>query len=106
MTRRRTAHDPLEPTGAPRWYVVRSMHGTVIESRELPSGADLKRAFVAAMLQWIDAGWNLGEFSSASASFFCDRSPERRMVSIDPTDPHDVPMYGGAHLSGCPTCGE
>jgi hypothetical protein len=28
------------------------------------------------------------------------------MVSIDPTDPHDVPMYGGAHLSGCPTCGE
>jgi hypothetical protein len=106
MTRRRTAHDPLEPTGAPRWYVVRSMHGTVIESRELPSGADLKRAFVAAMLQWIDAGWNLGEFSSASASFFCDRSPERRMVSIDPTDPRDVPMHGGAHLGGCPTCGE
>lgn len=106
MARRRTAHDPLEPTVAPRWYVVRSMHGTVIESRELPCGADLKRAFVAAMLQWIDAGWNLGEFSSASATFFCDRNPERRIVSIDPTDPHDVPMYGGAHLSGCPTCGE
>ncbi len=106
MARRRTAHDPLEPTGAPRWYVVRSMHGTVIESRELPTGADLKRAFVAAMLQWIDAGRNLGEISSASASFFCDRNPERRMVSIDPTDPHDVPMHGGAHLGGCPTCGE
>ena len=22
------------------------------------------------------------------------------MVSIDPTDPYDVPMYGGAHLGG------
>jgi len=104
MARRRNAHDPLERTVAPRWYVVRSMHGTVIESHELPSGADLKRTFVAAMLQWIDAGWQLGEFSSASATFFCDRNPERRMVSIDPTDPYDVPMYGGAHLGGCPNC--
>jgi hypothetical protein len=106
MTRRLHSHDPLEPSAAPRWYVVRSMHGTVIESRELPSGADVKRAFLLAMLQWIDAGWKLGEFSSVSAAFFCDRNPERRMVSIDPTDPHDVPMHGGAHLGGCPHCGD
>lgn len=106
MVRRRNPHDPLEPSAAPHWYVVRSMHGMVIESRELPAGADLKRAFVLAMLQWIDAGWRLGEFSSASATFFCDRNPDRRMVSIDPTDPHDVPMYGGAHLGGCPNCGD
>ncbi len=109
MIRRRQGHDPLEPTVAPRWYVVRTMHGTVVESRELPRGADLKRAFLLAMLEWLDAGWNLGEFSSASAAFFCDRcpggrNPERRMISIDPTDPNDVPMYGGAHLSGCPNC--
>jgi len=92
------------------------MHGTVLESRELPSGADLKREFLVAMLKWLDAGWRVGEFSSATATFFCDRdadrrdlgrsSPERRMVSIDPTDPHDVPMYGGAHLGGCPHCGD
>jgi len=105
MARRRAAHDPLESTAEPRWYVVRSMHGTVIESRELPAGADLRRMFILAMLQWIDAGWGLGEFSSTSAAFFCHRNPERRMVSIDPTDPHDVPMYGGAHLGGCPDCG-
>jgi hypothetical protein len=105
MARRRAAHDPLEPAAEPRWYVVRSMHGTVIESRELPAGADLKRVFILAMLQWIDAGWGLGEFSSTSATFFCHRNPERRMVSIDPTDPHDVPMYGGAHLGSCPDCG-
>ena len=117
MPRKRNAQDPLEPTVEPHWYVVRSMHGTVIESRELPLGTDLKREFLVAMLRWLDAGWRLGEFSSATATFFCDpptgaveagRRPEvhRRMVSIDPTDPHDVPMYGGAHLGSCPRCGD
>ncbi|MGC2461415.1 MAG: hypothetical protein WA446_10670 [Steroidobacteraceae bacterium] len=28
------------------------------------AGSDLKRAFVAAMLEWIDGGWQLGEFGS------------------------------------------
>jgi galactose mutarotase-like enzyme len=42
MVRRHTAFKPLEPTSAPRWYVVRSMHGTVIESRELPAGTDFR----------------------------------------------------------------
>jgi hypothetical protein len=106
MARRRTAHDSLEPALTPRWYVVRSMHGTVIESRELPPGVDLKREFLLAMLRWIEAGWTLGEFSSGTATFFCDRHADRRMVSFDPTDPHDVPMYGGAHLGGCSNCGE
>jgi len=106
MTRRRQAHDPLEATTDPRWYVVRSMHGRVLESRPLPAGTDLKRAFLLAMLQWLDDGWQLGEFSSAAATFFCDRNPERRMVSIDPSDPDDVPMYGGAHLGGCRNCSE
>ena len=64
------------------------------------------RAFLAAIIRWIDEGWRVKEFSSTSATFFCDRQTERRMVSIDPTDPHDVPMYGGAHLGGCPRCGE
>jgi hypothetical protein len=106
MVRRRTAFNPLEATAGPRWYVVRSMHGTVIESRLLPAGADLKREFVASMLAWMDAGWQAGEFSSASATFFCDRGPDRRMVSIDSIDPHVMPMCGGAHLAGCPTCGD
>jgi hypothetical protein len=106
MVRRRSQHDPLETTADARWFVVRSMHGTVLESRRLAVGTDLKRAFLIAMIQWIDEGWQLKEFSSASASFFCDRHPERRMISIDPTDPYDVPMYGGAHLNGCPNCGD
>jgi hypothetical protein len=82
------------------------MHGTVLESSRLPNGADLKRTFLTAMLRWLDDGWRVGEFSSASASFFCDRNPERRMVSIEPTDPHEMPMDGGTHRGGCASCGE
>lgn len=82
------------------------MHGTVLESRPLAGGTDLKRTLLTAMVQYIDEGWLVKEFSSASASFFCDRHPERRMISIDPTDPYDVPMYGGSHLNGCPNCGD
>lgn len=76
------------------------MYGAIVEARQLPLGVDLKRLFIAAMLRWIDDGWQLGEFSSVSGTFFCDRQAERRMVSIDPTNPHHVPMYGGAHLGG------
>ncbi|HLW24466.1 MAG TPA: hypothetical protein VKT22_08925 [Steroidobacteraceae bacterium] len=106
MQRRRAGPDPLGASSEPRWYVVRSMHGTLLETRELPRGTDLKRAFLEAMLDWMKAGWSIGEFSSACATFFCDRPPERRMVSIDPADPRDVPLYGGAHLGACPTCGD
>jgi hypothetical protein len=83
---RRSTFDPLEPTREPRWYVVRDMHRSVLEVRRLPPGADLKRAFVAAMLEWIDAGWQLGEFSSTTGTFFCTRGVERRQVEITPTD--------------------
>jgi hypothetical protein len=106
MVGRRTAYNPLEPATTPHWYVVRSMHGTIIESRQLSAGTNLKRAFIAAMLDLLDNGWSIGEFSSTSGTFFCNRSPDRRMVSIDPTDPHDVPMNSASHLGGCPTCGD
>jgi hypothetical protein len=48
------------------------MHGAVLEARLLPPGSDLKRAFVAAMLEWIDAGWQIKEFSSRTGVFFCN----------------------------------
>ncbi len=60
MVRKRATFDPLESTGLPRWYVVRSMHGSLIESREISGESDLRRVFVAAMLEWMDAGWSLG----------------------------------------------
>jgi hypothetical protein len=83
---RRATFDPLEISNSPMWYVVRSMHNVVLEVRPLPAGADLKRAFVAAMLEWIDAGWKLSEFSSRTGVLFCTRGTARRMVEISPTD--------------------
>ena len=68
---RRSNFDPLEISNSPMWYVVRSMHNAVLEVRPLPVGVDLKRVFVAAMLEWIDAGWKLSEFSSRTGVFFC-----------------------------------
>jgi hypothetical protein len=86
----RSVYDPLEPTTEPRWYAVRNMYGALLEARELPAGADLKRVFVAAILEWIDAGWKLKEFSSRTGVFFCDRGVDRRMVEITPSDPGEI----------------
>jgi hypothetical protein len=83
----RDVFDTLDPTKETRWCVVRNMHRTVLEARTLPAGADLTRALVAAMLEHIDAGWRLGEFSSRTGFFFCDKAGERRMVEMSPSDP-------------------
>ena len=100
MVRRRAAFNPLAPSPAPRWYVVRSMHGSVLDSRPLVGDANLTQVFITAMLAWMEGGWTISEFSSTSATFFCIRNLERRMVSIDPTDPFDPPVSGASHLSG------
>jgi hypothetical protein len=84
---RRSVFDPLQPTSEPRWYVVRNMHRAVLEARALAPGANLKRALVAAMLEHIDAGWELGDFSSIGAVFFCTKGVERRQVEITRSDP-------------------
>lgn len=100
MVRRRALYDPFTRTTERRWLVVRDPHGAIIESRELAAGIDLKRVFIASMLEWIDAGWAVGEFSSVAAAFFCDRSAERRMVSIERLDPRGAARSGASHLMG------
>jgi hypothetical protein len=102
MIRKRAVYDPLEPTKEPRWYEVRDMHNRLLESRPLAPGSDLKRAFVVAMLEHIDAGWQLGEFGSRFGVFFCTRPTERRMVSITPTAPGAEHKYGASDLSASP----
>ena len=97
----------LRTTGWADVRAGRGMTGALLESRQPPAGADLKRLYVATMLEWIDAGWQLGEFSSISAHFFCARDVERRMVSIQPTD-SEKPLSGGggSHLQECQSCGQ
>jgi hypothetical protein len=52
---RRSNFDPLDPTKEARWYSVRTMHGALLDARELAAGCELTRTFVGAMLEWIDA---------------------------------------------------
>jgi hypothetical protein len=77
----------LEPTSEPRRHVVRDRLNAVLEARALAAGSDLKRVFVLAMLKRIDAGWQLGEFSSRSVHFFCTKIVELQKAAISPTDP-------------------
>jgi hypothetical protein len=99
---RRNIFDPLEPTAEQRWYVVRDRHNAVLECRALAAGSDLKRVFVAAMLERIDAGWQLGEFGSRAGSFFCTRGGERAQVAIEAADPRQHAAYGASHLTESP----
>jgi hypothetical protein len=99
---RHNLFDPLEPTSEPRWYIVRDALNRVLEARALPSGADLKRILVAAMLERIDAGWRLGEFGSRGGSFFCRRGAERIQIGIEGADPGRPVGYGAAHLTESP----
>ena len=88
---------------SPRWYVVRDARNALLEVRPLPVGSDLKRILVAAMLERIDAGWHLGEFSSRGGLVFFTRGAERCMVGIEAADPGRPVGYGAAHLVDSPT---
>jgi hypothetical protein len=99
---RRNVFDPLEPTHEPRWYVVRDARSALLEAQALAPGTDLKRVFVAAMLERIDAGWKLGEFSSRGGSVFFNRGVDRCMVGIEAADPGQPVGYGASHLTESP----
>jgi len=83
---RRGTFDPFESKDKPMWYVVRSMRGAVLEVRVLPPGTHLKRTFIQAMLDYIDAGWEIAEFKSRTGVFFAQRGGDRHQVDISPTD--------------------
>jgi hypothetical protein len=63
------------------------MSGKLLEARHVPPGAHLKRAFIAAMLEYIDAGWDIAEFKSRTGVFFPTKGVERRQVQITRSDP-------------------
>ena len=87
MIRRRAICDALEAGSEPRRLVVRNMHRGLIESRPIAADADLKRVFVAAMLEFIDGGWRLEEFSSRCGEFHCTRGAERIAIGIETVEP-------------------
>jgi hypothetical protein len=106
MTPRRALFDPLQRRDQSTWLVVRNMTGAILDSQEIPAGRDLKRRFAVAMIEWMDAGWELGEFSSTGGTFFCAKGSERRMVGIQSSEPGQTHGSGTSGLQSCPSCGE
>jgi hypothetical protein len=92
-----------QPTRESRWYVARDARNALLEVRALPAGSHLKRVFVAAVLEWIAAGWQLGGFSSRGGSVFFTCGAERCMVGIEAADPGQPVGYGAVHLVDSPT---
>jgi hypothetical protein len=77
------------------------MRHAVIEARGLEPGADLVRAFLVAMLELIEAGWTVGDFSSSAALVCCSRGTEQRMLTIAHVDPHQshaAPAWQGQRV--------
>ena len=87
MVRHRSSFDPLLPVNEPRWLCTRRMDQSLIESRRLEPGADLKATFVHALAAHVDAGWTLERFSSDLGCAFCHRQAERLIVAIECYDP-------------------
>lgn len=87
MVRRGPQYDAFATTQEPRWLVSRTMYRSLIEVRRLEPGTDLIRVFLAAMLELLDAGWQIGEFSSTAAHVRYSRGVEQRMLAIEHVDP-------------------
>lgn len=79
---RRSVVDPLEPTSEPHWYAVREGFGGLLEVRLLASGTNLMWTFVTAMLESMDAGWELGDFSSRGGACYCTRGTQRATSAL------------------------
>ena len=89
MIRRRTAFNSLERSTNPRWLTKRAFTGALLEAQRLEPGADVARAFLASMLELLDAGWHLGEFSSAGAVVRYSRGSEQRLLTVEHMDPEN-----------------
>jgi hypothetical protein len=65
----------------------------LLESQELPPGANLRGILAAAREDRIAAGWDCGEVGFACSGFNCTRDGVRLYVGIRTADP-SLPTYG------------
>jgi hypothetical protein len=100
--KRRNLHDPLEPSKEPRYVEILDKHSQLLEGRTIEPGADLKRIFAATLIEFIDSGWTVTNFSSTSGAFFCTKEHDRRQVAIVQVKPGTDPGFGLAHLTRSP----
>lgn len=105
MIRKRAAYDPLQTSAQPRWLTVRTFGGGLLEAQCLEPGTDLVRMWLSAMLELRNAGWELGEFGSASGAVRLTRGVEKRMLAIEIQDPESDGR--AANWTGqCVGCGD
>lgn len=89
VIRRRSTFQPLARSSDPRWLVMRTVYGAVIEAHRIEPQTDLVRAFLAALLEQIDAGWTAGDFTSSAAVVRLSRGRECRLLTIERQDPSE-----------------
>jgi hypothetical protein len=94
MVRRRQFVDPLLPLPMATWLVTKDHVGTVLESRQLPPGKDLRAVMVEARDARIADGWAVTDLGSACSVVFCDRDGERLEIGIQRRDPAGPPPRG------------
>ncbi len=104
MIRCRAAFDALQKTSQTCWLTVRTCTGSLLEVRQLAPETDLVRAFLAAMLELIDAGGRIGEFSSGGGAVRHSRGLETRMLAIEVADPEEGGRHGPAWSGRCVNC--
>jgi hypothetical protein len=88
--RRRGRHDPLQPNAFATWLVVRNPLSQVVESKEIEPGSDLRAVLAGARADRISSGWVAEELGDRLAFFFCERSNERLLVSIEFRQPPPI----------------
>lgn len=91
---RRYIYDRLQDSREPRWLTIRSASGALLEYHRIEPGADLTRAFLAAILEKHDAGWRVADFSASGSSARLERGMERRMLGIEQYDPEEPSRIG------------
>lgn len=103
MTARRAPEVVLHTAPKPRWLTTRNFSGALLEYHRIEPGTNLVRTLLAAMLDLVDTGWELGEFSSLSASVWHERGRERRRLAIELRDPElsEEGRSWGVRCVGC-----
>ena|SRR5690348_14990502 len=81
--RRKSHPGSLQPTDTATWLVVRDSINRLVESTQLPPGAELRAALVCARARLIANGWSADEIGRNVSFFFCAREGERHMVGIE-----------------------
>jgi hypothetical protein len=101
MTPRRSRYTPTDESRIPHWLVTYAVYRTVLASKYLAIGTDLRIAMRHAMKECRATGWAI-ENDGAYGFFFCNRGGERREIRMQPTDPAEpVPLNNTSARGAC-----